>query len=447
MIMTKVKILVPLFLACVLSSGSYGQDEAHDAKAVEIMAEAVKFYQGIDSLQVDTEFNIKISSDNPAFGGEDVNQTLTQKLSIKKPGQFSLVTEGDAAGMGGADMYLDKGVGTVLIPDQGAIQVKEIDGLIAFFENEALGYQKEAEMSPFLDQNIAVSTLKSLMVRKEGEPWDKNVTALKYKGEEEIKGEKTHRVQITAEQTVMGQTQSMDMDLWLKVGDEPRLIKVVPDMEAMMKAMAGENPMMAEMSFEISGGYANWNIGGEIADDVFTADVGDTKMYDDFMGLMTALMGGGGPGGAGENPADALVGQPAEDFELELLGGESFKLSDHKGKDVVILDFWATWCGPCVRALPELMAAADDFKDKNVKLIAVNQREKTSRIEKFLTKEGWSLTVALDTEGAVGDIFKVQGIPQTVIIGKDGLVKKVHVGFAPGLKDQITAELEEILAE
>jgi len=80
-------------------------------------------------------------------------------------------------------------------------------------------------------------------------------------------------------------------------------------------------------------------------------------------------------------------------------------------------------------------------------LIAVNQREKESRIQKFLDKQKWNdLTVALDSDGAVGDLFGVQGIPQTVIVGKDGLIKKVHVGFSPTLKEEISSELKEIIA-
>ena len=254
-------------------------------------------------------------------------------------------------------------------------------------------------------------------------------------------GAKAHHLKI------VGEDKNMGFDLWVSAGDQPLLLKVLPDMKSILEAMGGaDNPMMADLKMEVSGQYKNWKINEKIDEKKFIANLADIEKFDNFEALITKVMGG--PGGPGpSSPADELLGQPAGDFELTLLNGDSFKLSDQKGKNVVILDFWATWCGPCVRALPELMAAAEDFKDKNVILVAVNQREDKGRIQKFLDKQGWKLTVALDKEGEVGDLFNVQGIPQTVIVGKDGTVKKVHVGFAPGLQDQIAAELEEILAE
>ncbi|MFP6854287.1 MAG: TlpA disulfide reductase family protein, partial [Opitutales bacterium] len=119
-----------------------------------------------------------------------------------------------------------------------------------------------------------------------------------------------------------------------------------------------------------------------------------------------------------------------------------------QGKKVVVLDFWATWCGPCVKAMPEVKAATDALKAKGVILVAVNQGERPGIIQKFLKKNKWDgLSVGLDPEGDIADKFGVEGIPQTVIIDKEGVIREVHVGYEPGMQKRLLRELNEILAD
>ncbi len=171
---------------------------------------------------------------------------------------------------------------------------------------------------------------------------------------------------------------------------------------------------------------------------------------DDLSAMAESVGGGLEPGGFEPEAADPedLVGEDAPDFEIALLDGNDFKLSAVKGKKVVVLDFWATWCTPCVKALPEVRAATDALKDKGVVLVAVNQGERPADIQGFLKKRKWTgLTVGLDPESEVGDQFGVQGIPQTVIIDKEGVIREVHVGYGPNLEKRLLRELKEILAE
>ena len=144
---------------------------------------------------------------------------------------------------------------------------------------------------------------------------------------------------------------------------------------------------------------------------------------------------------------DPLIGQKAPDFQTQFLNEEEFKLSDQKGK-VVILDFWATWCGPCVRALPELLKATSSFNKKNVALLAVNQGESTKVISKFLKKKQLkALSVIMDETRKIGGDYKVKGIPKTVIIDQKGVVRHVHVGFSSGMGERLKGEIQNLLAE
>ena len=117
-----------------------------------------------------------------------------------------------------------------------------------------------------------------------------------------------------------------------------------------------------------------------------------------------------GSGESGVEPLHPLLGEVAPDTVLTLLDGSTVDLADHLGKDIVILDFWATWCPPCVRALPDLDTLAQEFVGEGVVVYAVNQRETAKQVEEFLTKNELGLTAALD-DGSIGELYAVSGIP------------------------------------
>jgi len=154
---------------------------------------------------------------------------------------------------------------------------------------------------------------------------------------------------------------------------------------------------------------------------------------------------GNSPPGADAIPGldSPLVGTVAADFEVPLLDGQSFKLSDHADK-VVILDFWATWCGPCVRALPQIIETVGAFPPEKVLLVAINQQEKTQAIRDFLKARGWQVTVALDRDGKIGRKFQVEAIPQTVIVGRGGKIERLHVGAHADFQDQLENVLKQL---
>jgi thiol-disulfide isomerase/thioredoxin len=140
----------------------------------------------------------------------------------------------------------------------------------------------------------------------------------------------------------------------------------------------------------------------------------------------------------GDDDANSLVGNAAPDFALKTADGQDFKLSDQKGK-VVVLDFWATWCPPCRLSLPHVQSVSQDkaLAAKNLVVCAVNVRESADDVNKFLQDNHYTFRVALDSSGSTGSSYKVTGIPTTVIIGADGVVKNVFVGFGDDSPKQI----------
>jgi len=139
-----------------------------------------------------------------------------------------------------------------------------------------------------------------------------------------------------------------------------------------------------------------------------------------------------------------LVGTPARNFSVELLGGGRTSLKELQGK-IVVLDFWASWCVPCVRAMPEVISATDEFADRGVVLIALNQEEQEKLIGAFLISNGLKAQVGLDRTASIARQFGVDTIPQTFVIDQQGLIAGHAIGARPNLGESLKTLIEDLL--
>ncbi|MDR2629564.1 MAG: TlpA family protein disulfide reductase [Spirochaetaceae bacterium] len=112
---------------------------------------------------------------------------------------------------------------------------------------------------------------------------------------------------------------------------------------------------------------------------------------------------------------------PLKDFVLPLLDGGSLNTAELRGK-VVLLNFWATWCGPCRAEMPSMEALYRRFKGQGLELLAVNLQESRRTVSAFMKQLGLSFPAALDERGGIGAIYGVMAIPTTYIVDRKGRI-------------------------
>jgi peroxiredoxin len=147
---------------------------------------------------------------------------------------------------------------------------------------------------------------------------------------------------------------------------------------------------------------------------------------------------------AGAAFAGVQKGQRAPEFSLPSLKGSTVTLASMKGK-VVLVDFWAQWCEPCKKELPQLDRLAKEYAQKGVVIVAVNIDKQRENAERMVKQLGVSLPVLLDPAGSVAGTYDLPKMPTSFVIDKKGIVRFVNEGFdGPKDVDRFKQELDEL---
>ncbi len=132
----------------------------------------------------------------------------------------------------------------------------------------------------------------------------------------------------------------------------------------------------------------------------------------------------------------------AEEFSLELFDGTTFTLSEHRGK-LVVLNFWASWCGPCKREAPELERAFRKYSKMGVVFLGIATQDTEEDAKKFIEKHGLTFPTGLDRDQKITDLYGVMGVPTTFIIDREGIIRYTHLGAVT--EELLKDELEKLL--
>ncbi|MGB5623977.1 MAG: TlpA disulfide reductase family protein [Gammaproteobacteria bacterium] len=141
-----------------------------------------------------------------------------------------------------------------------------------------------------------------------------------------------------------------------------------------------------------------------------------------------------------------LVGSPAPDFTLSGLSGANLRLSEYQGR-VVMINFWATWCGPCRQEMPALQTIYQRYEPAGFTLLGVNVDAEPDGARRMAEDLGVSFPLLFDADKDVSKLYDVRAMPVTVLVDRDGRVRYVHHGYKPGYEERYLDQVRTLLRE
>ncbi len=152
--------------------------------------------------------------------------------------------------------------------------------------------------------------------------------------------------------------------------------------------------------------------------------------------------------GVAERPVGTKIGYQAPDWKLPRLTGDGeLELSKQRGK-VVLVSFWASWCGPCRLEVPALEAAWKEYKSKDAVFVGISLDDTKDQALGFLRQNPVSYEAVLDLGGTgVGNTWGAMSIPMTVLIDKQGVVRQRHIGYTPSALQNLLVQVDELIKE
>ena len=401
-------LLLALSLAICLNQSSHAQtaapaknEAAAKGKAEGVLRQMSDYLGGLRafSCQIEGAIDVKAPNEDP------FKQVTKMTARLERPNRLALVVD---EGQMGITIISDGKQLTQYLPVLNRYAVTEAPSTFAEMTNIGV------PLKP------TILGAQGALIPAGGDEYFKTLTAgvlsSKYVGTEKIGDASCHHLRFSEK--------GFDWDIWIEEGKRPVVHKVLVDMS---KQFADEK---ATITYTAS--FSDWNVAPKFKESDFQFNAPKTAEQVDEL--------------IEREPPHPLLGKPAPAFSTVDVDGKPFDLKDHLGKDVILLDFWSTSCGPCIMLMPELEAAAEKFADKGVVYRAVNGGEDASSIKAFLQSTKIKAPVILDEQLKIWREYRVEPIPQTVLIGKDGKVHMVHLGYSPALAGEITKEIEALLA-
>ena len=219
-------------------------------------------------------------------------------------------------------------------------------------------------------------------------------------------------------------------EYWIQTGSEPLLRKAVQEFKHVFQNSAINYTETHTTRFK------DWNFDPQNAEAFRfhpTPEHREANNFDEAFGI-------------DERPSpESLIGKQAPEFQLNTLMGEKIDLKDSLGRKTIVLEFTASWCVPCTDAVKALSALSQKYDQDSVAFYAVNAREKRGQIKKYYSDMNLKIPVLLDDKGKVFESYRVDSIPHTVLIGKDGTIHAVELGHDSEFTRKLSQEIDRLI--
>ena len=151
-------------------------------------------------------------------------------------------------------------------------------------------------------------------------------------------------------------------------------------------------------------------------------------------------------GTVGSSQAAVQLSSSAPDFTLKSVAGANLRLQEQRGQ-VVLVNFWATWCGPCRQEMPHLNRIYDKYRSSGFVLLGVNIDDDPRAAADLAAKLGVKFPVLLDTDKKVSKVYDMSAMPATLLIDRDGRVRHIHRGYRDGVEQTYEEQVRSLLKE
>ncbi len=140
------------------------------------------------------------------------------------------------------------------------------------------------------------------------------------------------------------------------------------------------------------------------------------------------------------------VSDDAPDFTLKSLEGSNLRLEEYRGQ-VVLLNFWASWCGPCRQEMPLLDRLHHRYEDTGFAVLGVNVEGEVAPAQEIVDKTNVTFPILIDDGQKVSEMYNLQAMPSTVVIDRDGVVRYIHLGYKPGDEAKYVEVVKQLIRE
>lgn len=408
-----------------------------DPQVQQVLSQALDAYKAARAYQ-----DLGSVTTTMVIGGRPAESTVPASTTFEQPGRFIVNYQG-------MSLYSDGSTLSIYAPAKGRYYQQPLD-------------QEPADGATMTAQSILRNLPVLPMLRTPDQSLLSTKTAFEstYRGRKQLAGKEVEHISLVspadawfgASDAAQSGADRVSIDMYFDAQTH-MLLRLNMDMSGAMRNRATspeqqrETPQLNQATWQFNAGQVRLN--APIADEVFTfLSPADAVPVDSLAELFLPTRG--------RNPINdeeeaekreaeqSRLPYPAPDFELKDLTGRTVKLSDLRGK-VVVMDFWATWCGPCRLSLPHIQKLHEDLQDKGVVVLTIDLGEDAKTVLSYAEKNKMTLPVLLDEEDQVSPLYRVSAIPHTVVVDQKGQVVKVHTGFVPGQEKTLRSEVEALL--